>query len=282
MNLEIERKFLVNEYFFISSYKNSIYYSHVNITQGYFNDGRTRIRIVNKGEYGEDEKAFLTIKSDRDGISRDEFEYEIPIEDARQMLDMFCKYKIEKTRYRFKELGKRWEVDIFGGDNEGLVLAEIELKSEDEEIDFPDFIGKEVTDDDRYYNKNLFKNPYKKWKRLYTSYFNSIGWKKKEAISIAGKSPIWYLGAEYKKLAPKFWFFEKYKRDKDKKYYTEQYYKEVLNQLDPEEVYNDLGQNSILLCWEKTGEFCHRHLVAEWLSKSLDIEIIEIGEEINE
>ena len=114
---------------------------------------------------------------------------------------------------------------------------------------------------------------------MYTSYFNSGEWDSKNAVSIAGKSPPWYHGREYKKLAPKFWFFEKYKRDGDEGFYTYQYREEVLSHLDTEEVYNDLGQDAVLLCWEKPGEFCHRNIVAEWLTNSLNIEVIEIGEE---
>jgi len=281
MAQEIERKFIVNEYFPVwpdGAYQNSIYYTKNTITQGYFKDGDIRVRILN--EWGDScQGAFLTIKSEREGISRFEFEYEIPIKDALHMIEIFCDYVIEKTRYRLKEEGKIWEVDVFEGDNEGLKLAEIELESKDEEIVLPCFVSEEVTDDERYYNKNLAKNPYKNWKRLWTSYFNSNGWNPKNAVSIAGKSPPYYMSNEYKKLAPKYWFFDKYKRDGDKKYYTEQYYKEVLNKLNPEEVYNDLGQDTVLLCWEKPGEFCHRHIVAEWLSNALDIEIKEIGEE---
>ena len=98
-------------------------------------------------------------------------------------------------------------------------------------------------------------------------------------VSIAAKSPDFYNGREYKKLAPKYWFFKKYKEDGDEEFYTEQYYKEVLDKLDPKEVYKELrGEENdiILLCWEHYGKFCHRHLVAEWLSKELGIEIKEI------
>lgn len=277
MSREIERKFIVDEYPAIGIHRNSIHYCETNIEQGYFRDGLTRIRITDYGIYGENPQAFLTIKSKRDGISRYEFEYEVPVEDGYHMMELFCEDVVQKTRYKFKEEGKIWEVDIFKEDNDGLILAEVELESEDEEITFPYFIGKEVTDDDRYYNKNLAKNPYKKWKRLYTSYFNSTTFEYKDAVSIAGKSPAYYSGAEYKTLAPKFWFFEKYKRDGDKEFYTKQYYEEVLNKLDPEEVYNDLGQDAVLLCWERPGEFCHRHIVAEWLNNALDIEVKEIG-----
>ena len=95
-------------------------------------------------------------------------------------------------------------------------------------------------------------------------------------VSIAGKSPDFYKGREYKKLAPKYWFFKKYKEDGDEEFYTEHYYKEVLDKLSAKEVFRELGENSVLLCWEKYDKFCHRHLVAEWLSKELGIEINEV------
>ena len=96
------------------------------------------------------------------------------------------------------------------------------------------------------------------------------------AVSIAGKAPDWYKGRQYKKLAPKFWFFKKFKKDGDKKFYTEQYNKEVLGVLDPHEVYEELGKNAVLLCWEKSGKFCHRRLVAKWLEERLEIRVNEI------
>lgn len=96
------------------------------------------------------------------------------------------------------------------------------------------------------------------------------------AVSIAGRAPLWYTGREYRKLAPKKDFFLKYKLDGDQEYYTQQFQKRVLDQLDPFEVYKDLGENAVLLCHEKSGEFCHRHLVAKWLEKHIGIEIKEI------
>ncbi len=95
------------------------------------------------------------------------------------------------------------------------------------------------------------------------------------AISIAAKAPEWYTGREYKKLAPKYWFFKKYKEDGDEEFYTEQYYKEVLDKLDPQTVYDELGENAVLLCWEGHSKFCHRFLVAEWLEENLKITIKE-------
>lgn len=107
-----------------------------------------------------------------------------------------------------------------------------------------------------------------------TSYYKK--YKGENAVSIAGKCPPWYTGREYKKLAPKYWFFKKYKEDGDKEFYTEQYQKEVLDKLDPQEVYNELGEDAVLLCWEVSNRFCHRHLVARWLEKELGIEIKEL------
>ncbi len=98
------------------------------------------------------------------------------------------------------------------------------------------------------------------------------------AVSIAAKAPFWYKGREYKKLAPKYGFFKKYKLDGDEEYYTKQYYKEVLDKLDPQKVYEELGEDAILLCWEKPGQFCHRHIVAKWLEKALGITIKEIDQ----
>jgi len=101
------------------------------------------------------------------------------------------------------------------------------------------------------------------------------------AVSIAGRAPSSYKGLEYKILAPKYWFFKKYKDPNDtnfmnKGFYIRNYYAEVLDKLDPKEVYEELGEDAILLCWEEPGEFCHRHLVAEWLMKHLGIEIKEL------
>ena len=107
-----------------------------------------------------------------------------------------------------------------------------------------------------------------------TSYYSKNA-ENPNAISIAAKCPEWYKGREYKKLAPKYWFFKKYKEDGDEEFYKKHYYEEVLNLLDPKEVYKELGEDAVLLCWENKDKFCHRHLVAEWLSLSLEIPKIE-------
>lgn len=156
MPLEIERKFLVT-----GEYK-SLAYAHSRISQGYIcsGGGRTvRVRI-------RDDKGFLTIKgpSDRAGISRYEFETEIPAEDARDLLRLCDPGIVDKTRYLVKSGRHVFEVDEFYGDNEGLVMAEVELSDENEPFEKPSFVGKEVTGDRRYYNSHLRSYPYKLWK----------------------------------------------------------------------------------------------------------------------
>ena len=152
--IEIERKFLVVN----NEYKSG---KPQRISQGYIcseNDRVVRVRI--KGD-----KAYLTIKNATIGFARNEYEYEIPVADAEAMLHNTCQQPIiEKTRYVLEYKGYTWEVDEFHGDNEGLVVAEIELENKDDVFDCPDFIGEEVTGDARYYNACLFKNPYKMWK----------------------------------------------------------------------------------------------------------------------
>jgi len=96
------------------------------------------------------------------------------------------------------------------------------------------------------------------------------------AVSIAGRAPEAYKGREFKKLAPKFLFFKLFKQGYSETYYKYHFYEEVLGVLDPRKVYEELGEDAILLCWEQPGEFCHRRLVAQWLEEALDIEIEEI------
>lgn len=109
-----------------------------------------------------------------------------------------------------------------------------------------------------------------------TSYFAKYK-NGENAVSIAGKCPEWFKGREYKKLAPKYYFFKAYKDgDITEEEYTLCYYKEILDFLTPEKVYKELGENAVLLCWEKSGQFCHRRLVAEWLEKELGIEVKEL------
>lgn len=108
-----------------------------------------------------------------------------------------------------------------------------------------------------------------------TSYYARSA-KHPNAVSIAGRAPEWYHGRQYKKLAPPLWVFKKYKEDGDTEFYTEHYYKEVLDKLDPAKVYEELGACAIILCYETPDKFCHRHLVAKWLSNKLGIAITEL------
>lgn len=156
MAIEIERKFLVRD----NSWRElgeGIY-----CRQGYLStDIERTVRIRTIGE-----KGFLTIKGKTKKATRHEFEYEIPIKDAEVMLDVLCKRPlIEKTRYIIHANGRVWEIDEFWGDNEGLIIAEVELQNINETIELPEWIGEDVTENPAYYNANLVKNPYKKWDR---------------------------------------------------------------------------------------------------------------------
>ena len=108
-----------------------------------------------------------------------------------------------------------------------------------------------------------------------TSYF-AKSWRQPYGVSIAGACPPFFEGRQFKKLAPKYWFFQQYKKDGDEQSYIECYQKEVLDALDAQQVYDDLGSNAILLCWEGKGKFCHRHLVADWFYKELGITVEEL------
>ena len=158
MHFEIERKFLV-----VAEFKSQAY-NHTHIQQGYIasGNGRTvRVRI-------RDDKGYLTIKgpSANGGVSRYEFEREIPLQDAQDLIQICEPGIIDKTRYLIKSPDgiHTWEVDEFHGDNDGLVMAEIELGSEDEAFDKPSFIGCEVTGDRRFYNSHMRKYPFKLWR----------------------------------------------------------------------------------------------------------------------
>lgn len=155
MSQEIERKFLVE-----GEYKSQAY-SHSRIVQGYISSarGRTvRVRI-------RDGQGFLTIKgaSNASGTSRYEWEKEIPLDEAEELMKLCEPGVIDKTRYLVRSGNHVFEVDEFYGENEGLVVAEVELASEDETFEKPDFIGKEVTGDIRYYNSQLMRHPYNTW-----------------------------------------------------------------------------------------------------------------------
>jgi adenylate cyclase len=154
MAIETERKFLVNG----DAWRSLA--AGVPYRQGYICavDGRTvRVRIA--GDQG-----FLTIKGPSIGISRSEFEYPIPLSDAQELLDTLCQPPlIEKVRYRIPVQDLVWEVDEFGGENQGLIVAEVELSDPERAIDLPDWIGAEVSDDRRYYNSNLSRHPFTRW-----------------------------------------------------------------------------------------------------------------------
>jgi CYTH domain-containing protein len=154
VNVEIERKFLVKGDRWRKLSKGTRY------RQGYLStDLKRTVRIRTDGI-----KGFLTIKGMSRHASRDEFEYEIPVDDANRLLDMLCDRPIiDKTRYRITDSDLVWEIDEFWGENEGLIIAEVELKEFDQIVTLPDWIGAEVTEDPAYYNANLVKNPYSKW-----------------------------------------------------------------------------------------------------------------------
>ncbi len=153
MALEIERKFLVTGSGWRDTSRNLF------IRQGYLStdpERTVRIRIA-------DRRGFLTIKSRATGIVRHEFEYEIPVSDADAILECAVKPIIEKRRWLIDFKGLTWEVDEFHGENQGLVIAEVELNSPTQKISRPSWTGGEVTHDPRYLNVNLTANPYSKW-----------------------------------------------------------------------------------------------------------------------
>jgi len=165
MGKEIERKFLVRSNVYQALAEGTYYH------QGYIptlNGMTVRVRIAGT-------KGFVTFKDRAVGFSRHEFEYEVPVDEAKQMLQLMCSQpQIEKYRYVIPAApgrlpdgtpveGLHWEVDRFLGDNEGLVIAEIEVPSEDTQFDLPSWVGEEVTGDKRYYNSHLCRNPYKTW-----------------------------------------------------------------------------------------------------------------------
>ncbi|MDD2562709.1 MAG: CYTH domain-containing protein [Salinivirgaceae bacterium] len=155
MAKEIERKFLVNHDIWKTLEKPM---GHP-YRQGYLltdPDKTIRVRQTN-------EKGFLTIKGATIGATRPEYEYEIPIGDAKELLDQFAVSELSKIRYKIHFDNKTWEVDEFLCENTGLIVAEIELLSEDEHFTKPNWIDKEVTAETKYYNSNLSTNPYKTW-----------------------------------------------------------------------------------------------------------------------
>lgn len=155
MATEIERKFLVTN----DSWKKEVT-STAEYTQGYLATERScsiRIRV-------EQNRASLNIKSATLGISRNEYDYPIPLSEANEILQDLCiKPLLKKTRYHVPHGTHVWEIDVFDGDNKGLVVAEIELETQDELFSRPDWLGEEVSDDPRYYNVRLVDHPYSKW-----------------------------------------------------------------------------------------------------------------------
>ena len=158
MPQEIERKFLLrsnNE----DDWKSKVS-KKIRMQQGYLcNNSHSSVRVRI-----EDQQANINIKSMTIGITRAEYEYPVPVDEATELLESLCsKPQIKKVRYLVKFAGKSWEIDVFEGDNEGLVVAEIELESEDEVFKLPEWIGKEVSAFERYYNMRLTTYPYSQW-----------------------------------------------------------------------------------------------------------------------
>lgn len=151
MNVETEHKYLVRKDLWYAIHKPE----GTSILQGYiFSDSSRTVRVRIYGD-----KGFLTIKGPAVAASRDEYEYEIPLSDAHSLLKNFCGHIIDKIRYRLDYKGNTWEIDEFFGENEGLVLAEIELKSPDQQYETPPWVGEDVTGDIRYTNSYLAENP---------------------------------------------------------------------------------------------------------------------------
>lgn len=156
MGQEIERKFLVNH----NKWQQIEKPIGNHFRQGYLlTEPNKTIRVRQTSE-----KGYLTIKGLSVGATRPEYEYEIPWNEATELLDNFAVSELSKIRYNIIFEGKLWEVDKFLGGNQGLIVAEIELKSEDENFEIPDWIDREVTSEEKYYNSNLTLNPYKNWK----------------------------------------------------------------------------------------------------------------------
>lgn len=153
-NIEIERKFLVRDTGFLADVPGRA------IRQGYITRaGTTLVRVRQKGTQG-----YLTIKAQKSGLERHEFEYEIPASDAEAMLKLLSlKPAIEKTRYEVEVAGLTWEVDLFEGANAGLIIAEVELDSADQPFTLPDWAGPEVTGDPRFFNAYLSEKPFGQW-----------------------------------------------------------------------------------------------------------------------
>jgi len=153
MGTEIERKFLVTE----GPWRDADAGTY---RQGYLStvkERTVRVRTI-------DDRGYLTVKGVTVGATRREFEYEIPLEDANELLDKLCERPlIEKKRYKLDHAGLIWEVDVFFGENDGLIIAEVELQHQAQVFEKPAWVGEEVTSDQRYYNANLINNPFNTW-----------------------------------------------------------------------------------------------------------------------
>ncbi|MBD1864572.1 MULTISPECIES: CYTH domain-containing protein [Trichocoleus] len=162
MATEIERKFLVKpeEWQQFQQRSDPTLLSSTRYRQGYISSSVSKtVRIRVAGDRG-----FITIKGPTVGYSRSEFEYSIPLADAEAMLDQLCEPPlIEKTRHRVAWDNLVWEVDEFAGENQGLMVAEVELSDTNQAITLPDWVGEEVSDDPRYFNASLAKHPYSRW-----------------------------------------------------------------------------------------------------------------------
>jgi adenylate cyclase len=154
MPKEIERKFLLKN----DNWKSEITSRKI-IKQGYLNTQKERtVRVRIFGE-----KGFLTIKGETVGMTRLEFEYEIPVQEAKELLQLCENPLIEKERFIVSRGKLKWEIDIFEGENAGLRIAEVELEDESQDVEIPDWIGEEVTFDHRYFNSSLVKLPFSSW-----------------------------------------------------------------------------------------------------------------------
>lgn len=155
MGMEIEHKFLVVD----DSWREQVT-SQTRIVQGYLaRTGSVTLRVRIRGD-----AAYVTIKGASKGISRSEYEYPIPVDDAQAMLDELADGPVvAKVRHLVPVGGHTWEVDVFGGANAPLVMAEVELGADDEEFERPSWAGSDVSDDPRYYNVNLAQTPYSSW-----------------------------------------------------------------------------------------------------------------------
>lgn len=157
MGIEIERKFLLKDERWRDAADGGMDYQQAYLVGS--KAASVRVRI-------EGGQAFLNIKGATLGVTRQEYEYPLPMDDARSLLHGLCEQPIiEKTRYHLIHAGHEWEIDVFKGDNAGLMVAEIELTEESEQFARPDWLGEEVSDDPRYYNVCLVNNPYKHWKK---------------------------------------------------------------------------------------------------------------------